>query len=129
MKSGYHQVEIEEAQKHRIAFTVEPIEFYEFNRLPFGLSNSPATYQRIMEECLGDLNMTICVIYLDDVIIFADSYEEHLERVYLIFNRLRECNLKLNEKKCKLIPKKVKYVGFIVSADGILQTLTKCRRC
>lgn len=48
MKSGYHQVEIEEAHKHRTAFTVGPIGFYEFNRLPFGLSNSPATYQRIM---------------------------------------------------------------------------------
>lgn len=72
-----------------------------------------------MEECLGDLNMKICVIYLDDVIIFADSYEEHLERLYLIFNRLRQCNLKLNEKKCKLFQKQVKYVGFIVSADGI----------
>lgn len=119
MKSGYHQVEIEEAHKHRTAFTVGPIGFYEFNRLPFGLPNSPATYQRIMEECLGDLNMKICVIYLDDVIIFADSYEEHLERLYLIFNRLRECNLKLNAKKCKLFQKQVKYVGFIVSADGI----------
>lgn len=72
-----------------------------------------------MEECLGDLNMKICVIYLDDVIIFANSYEEHLERLYLIFNRLRECNLKLNAKKCKLFQKQVKYVGFIVSADGI----------
>lgn len=119
MKSGYHQVEIEEAHKHRTAFTVGPIGFYEFNRLPFGLSNSPDTYQRIMEECLGDLSMKICVIYLDDVIIFADSYEEHLERLYLIFNRLRECNLKLNAKKCKLFQKQVKYVGFIVSADGI----------
>lgn len=73
-----------------------------------------------MEECFGDLNMIICVIYLDDVIIFVDFYEEYLECVYFIFNRLRECNLKLNEKKCKLILKKVKYVGFIVLVDGIL---------
>lgn len=119
MKSGYHLVEIEEAHKHRTAFTVGPIGFYEFNCLPFSLLNSPATYQRIMEECLGDLNTKICMIYLDDVIIFADSFEEHLERLYLIFNRLRECNLKMNAKKCKLFQKQVKYVGFIVSADGI----------
>lgn len=119
MKSGYHQIEFEEANKHRTAFTVGPIGFYEFNCLPFGLSNSPATYQHITEECLGDLNMKICVIYLDDVIIFADSYEEHLERLYLIFNRLSECNLKLNAKKCKLFQKQVKNVGFKVSADGI----------
>lgn len=76
MKSGYHQVEIKEAHKHRTAFTIGPIGFYEFNRLPFGLSNSPATYQRIMEECIGDLNMKICVIYLDEVMIFAVSYEK-----------------------------------------------------
>lgn len=63
MKSGYHQVEIEETHKQRTAFTVGPIGFYEFNRLPFGLSNSPATYQRIMEECLGDLSMKICDLF------------------------------------------------------------------
>lgn len=119
MKSGYYQVEIEEAHKHKTAFTVGPIGFYEFNRLPFGLSNSPATYQRIMEEFLWDFNMKIRVIYLDDVNIFADSYEEHLERLYLIFNSLRECNLKLNAKKCKLFQKQVKNVGFVVSVDEI----------
>lgn len=97
MKSGYHQVEIEEAHNHRTPFTVGPIGFYEFNRLPFGLSNSPATYQRIMEECLGDLNMKICVIYLDDVIISADSYEEHLERLYL-FQQIKGMQL---EVECK----------------------------
>ena len=55
MKSGYHQVEIEEEHKERTAFTVGPLGFYEYNRMPFGLSNSPATYQRLMEECLGGL--------------------------------------------------------------------------
>jgi hypothetical protein len=54
MKSGYHQVEVEESHKQRTAFTVGPLGFYEFNRLPFGLVNSPATYQRLMEEILGD---------------------------------------------------------------------------
>ena len=72
MKSGYHQVEIEECHKQRTAFKVGPLGFYEYNRMPFGLSNSPATYQRLMEECLGDYDMTICVIYLDDLIVFAD---------------------------------------------------------
>lgn len=66
MKSGYHQLEIVEPHKERTAFHVGPLGFYEFNRLPFGLCNSPATYQRVMEECLGDLNYKICVIYLDD---------------------------------------------------------------
>ena len=77
MKSSYYQIEIEEAHKERTAFTVEPLGFFKFNRLSFGLCNSPATFQRIMETCLGDLNMQICVIYLDDLIVFSDTFEEH----------------------------------------------------
>ena len=119
MKSGYHQIELEEDHKQRTAFTVGPLGFFEWNRLPFGLSNAPATYQRLMENCLGDLNMKICIIYLDDLIIFSNTFEEHLERLEIVFNRLKECNLKLASKKCYLLQREVKYVGFIVSEDGI----------
>jgi transposase InsO family protein len=119
MKSGYHQVELEEEHKERTAFTVGPLGFYEFNRLPFGLSNSPATYQRLMEECLGDLNLTICFIYLDDVIIFSRSYEEHLDRLQQVFDRLRATGFKLSPKKCSFFKRKVKYVGHIVSGEGV----------
>ena len=100
MKSGYHQVSVEDEHKCRTAFTVGPLGFYEYNKMPFGLSNSPATYQRLMEECLGPLNMKICVIYLDDLIIFSDSFEQHLERLDIVLTRLRECNLKLSADKC-----------------------------
>lgn len=72
--------------------------------------------------------MKICVIYLDDVIIFVDFYEEYLECLYFIFNRLRECNLKLNVKKCKLFQKQVKYVGFIVLVDGIFIDFDKVQK-
>ena len=72
MKSGYYQVELEESHKERTAFTVGPLGFYEYNRLPFGLTNSPATYQRLMEGILGDYNLEICLIYLDDIIFFRD---------------------------------------------------------
>ena len=85
--------------KCRTAFTVGPLGFWEFNRLPFGLNNAPATYQRLMAQCLGDLNMKICAIYLDDLIIFSSSLEEHLERLDRVLNRLKECNLKLNPQK------------------------------
>jgi hypothetical protein len=81
MKSGYHQVEVEELHKQRTAFTVGPLGFYEFYRLPFGLVNSPAKYQRLMEEGLEDLHLDICFIYLDDLIIFSKTYEEHLDRI------------------------------------------------
>ena len=72
MKSGYHQVEIGEEHKSYTAYTAGPLGFYEYNHLPFGLSNAPATYQRLMESCLSDLSFgenRVCQIYLDDVII------------------------------------------------------------
>lgn len=119
MKSGYHQLEIDEDHKARTAFTVGALGFYEFNRLPFGLANAPATYQRLMEECLGDLHLTYCFIYLDDLIIFSDTYEEHLLRVEKVLQRIRESNLKLSPKKCAFFMPRVKYVGHIVSADGV----------
>lgn len=99
MKSGYHQVNIKEEYKQRTAFTVDPLGFYEFNKLPFGLCNSPATYQRLMENCLGDYNMSICVVYLDDLILFAENFEQHIQRLDLILTRLAECNLKLSTEK------------------------------
>jgi hypothetical protein len=119
MKSGYHQVEIHEDHKERTAFTVGPLGFYEFNRMPFGLSNAPATYQRLMEECLSGLNLNICLVYIDDIIIFSRTYEEHLERLELVFRRLQDCGLKLSPAKCKFFKHRVKYVGYIVSENGI----------
>nr|ATA66765.1 Pol [Haliotis discus hannai] len=119
MKSGYHQIEVDEQHKARTAFTVGPLGFYEYNRLPFGLVNAPATYQRQMEHMLGELHLEICMIYLDDLIVFSDSFEEHLLRLEKIFQRLRESGLKLAAKKCDFFQEQVKFVGHIVSADGI----------
>jgi len=119
MKSGYYQIEIDEQHKQRTAFTVGPLGFYEYNRLPFGLTNSPATYQRVMEEILGDLHMRACLIYLDDVIIFSRTYEEHLERLQQVFQRIRDSGLKLAPRKCKFFHERVVYVGHQVSNSGI----------
>lgn len=119
MKAGYHQVEVEETHKERTAFTVGPLGFYEYVKMPFGLSNSPATYQRLMEECLGDYNMTICLIYLDDLIIFSENFEQHLQRLDLILTRLKECGLKLSADKCFFLQKRVKFLGHVVSEDGV----------
>ena len=102
----------------RTAFTVDPLGFYEFNRLLFGLANAPASYQRLMEECLGVLNMKICFIYLDDLII-SKTFDEHMYHLEMVFQRLQEANLKSSTKKCVFLKKKVKFVGHIVSDDGI----------
>ena len=114
MKSGYHQVEIDEEHKPRTAFTVGPLGFYEYNRMGFGLTNSHATYQRLMEDCLGDLHFDICMIFIDDLIIFSDTYEEHVRRLKTVFQRLQENGLKLSPKKCKFFQSEVKSDPFKV---------------
>ena len=94
-RAGTIRLRFLEDHKERTAFTVGPLGFYEYNRMPFGLTNSPATYQRMMEDCISDCNLRICCIFIDDVIIFGQSYEEHLQNLELVFRRLREANLKL----------------------------------
>ena len=119
MKSGYHQVTVEESHKCRTAFTVGPLGFFEYNKMPFSLSNSPATYQQLMQECLGGLNMKICVISLDDLIVFSDSFEKHLERSDIVLTKLQQCNLKLSPEKCSSLQERVNFLGHVVSQDGI----------
>lgn len=119
MKSGYHQVELEEAHKEKTAFTLGPYGLWEFNKLAFGLTNSPATYQRLMQECLGDLNMQICVVYIDDLIIFSKTFEEHLENLEKVFQRLKSFNLKLAPEKCQFFRKQIPFLGHVVSEEGI----------
>lgn len=87
--------------------------------MQFGLANSPVTYQRLMETILMYLNLKICFVYLDDVNIFSDTYQEHLNRIDLVFQRLRDAGLKLAPKKCSFFMRRVKYVGHIVSKEGI----------
>ena len=96
-----------------------PLGFYEYNRLPFGMTNSPATFQRLMLECLGDLHHNICQVYLDDLIIFSKTFEEHLERLDQVFSKIKSCGLKLAPKKCEFLKEKVKYVVHIISERGI----------
>ena len=81
LKSGYWQVELEEKAKPLTAFTMGPLGFWECDRMPFGLTNAPATFQRLMESCLGELNLSWCIIYLDDIIVFSQTPEEHLVRL------------------------------------------------
>lgn len=78
LKSGYWQVEMEESDKEKTAFQVGSLGFYESKRMPFGLCNAPATFQRLMERCMGDMNLRDCLIYLDDIIVFSESFDQHL---------------------------------------------------
>ena len=81
LQSGYWQVEMTEASKPLTAFTVGPLGFYECVQMPFGLTNAPATFQCLMETCLGEIHLKCCIIYLDDIIVFSKTPEEHIERL------------------------------------------------
>ena len=93
--------------------------FYEFNMIPFGLCNSPATFQRLIERCIGDLNLRFCLIYLDDIIIYSSTFEEHLERLEAVFEILEQHNLKLKASRCEFFKTKVSYLGHVVSKAGV----------
>ena len=112
-------MELREEDKAKTAFQVGPLGFYEANRMPFGLCNAPATFQRLVERCMGELNLRDCLIYLDDIIVFSSTFEEHVERLSAVFQRLEEHNLKLKPSKCELFRSRVLYLGHIVSCEGI----------
>ena len=118
LTSGYWQVQVAEKDQPKTAFTT-PMGLYECVRMPFGLQNAPATFQRLMTSCLGDYNFQSLLIYLDDIIVFSSTFEQHLERLELVFGRLRSYGLKLKPRKCHLLQSKVKYLGHIISAEGI----------
>ena len=119
LRSGYWQVEIEEDSKHKTAFTVGNMGFYECNRMAFGLTNAPATFQRLMERCMGELNLKECLIFLDDILIFSETFEEHLERLEAVFSRLKQHGLKLKPSKCEFFKTSVTYLGHVVSQNGV----------
>ena len=118
LKSGYYQIEVEEADKPKTAF-VCPLGFWEFNRMPQGITNAPSTFQRLMEKCMGDINLKEVLVFLDDLIIFSETFEEHETRLLHVLNRLKEYGLKLSVEKCKFFQTSVKYLGHIVSQHGV----------
>ena len=119
LKSSYWQVEVEESDRHLTAFQVGTLGFFECNRMPFGLSNAPATFQRLMETCMGDHYLNYCLLYLDDIVVFSETYEEHMERLEAVFQRLGDAGLKLKPAKCRLFQKSIKYLGHVVSEHGV----------
>ena len=119
LKAGYWQVEMAEECKAYTAFTCGPLGFYECDTMPFGATNAPATFQRIMLDCLGDLNMNWCIVYLDDIIIFSDTKEEHIKRLEAVFQKLMAAGLKLKPTKCFFFRDEIEYLGHVVSGKGI----------
>ncbi|KAL6460364.1 hypothetical protein MHYP_G00303300 [Metynnis hypsauchen] len=118
LRSGYYQVPMSEADKEKTAF-ICPLGFYQFERMPQGVSGAPATFQRIMEKTVGDMNLLEVLVYLDDLIVFGATLEQHEQRLLKVLNRLKEEGLKLSLDKCQFCQPSVSYVGHIVSQKGV----------
>ncbi|KAG5899439.1 hypothetical protein JTB14_033630 [Gonioctena quinquepunctata] len=118
LKSGYWQVELAQEDREKTAFTIGS-GLWQFTVMPFGLCNAPATFERLMETVLKGLSWNTCLVYLDDIIVVGRSFEDHVKNLEEVFLRLRNSGLKLSPKKCHLFQKEVRYLGHVVSGEGV----------
>ena len=117
LKSGYWQVLMEESDKEKTALTCH-WGLFEFNVMHFGLSNAPAVFQELMLVVLQGLG-DFSIAYLDDILVFSLTLEDHLQHLGTIFDRLRKHDLKLKLKECNFLEPETNYLGFIIGRDGI----------
>ena len=119
MTSGFHQIKIRESDIPKTAFCTK-YGLFEYLTMPMGMTNSPAVFQRLMELALRGLQWHICLIYLDDVLVFGSDFEQHMDRVHEVLSRITEAGLKLKPEKCQLLQTSVSFLGHTISAEGVL---------
>lgn len=118
LASGFHQILLNDADRAKTGFTV-PEGHYQFTRMPFGLKNAPATFQRLMNSALSGLQGIRCFVYLDDVVCYAYDIRSHILNLRSIFQRMREFNLKLQPDKCEFLRREVCYLGHVITEQGV----------
>ena len=118
LKSGCWQVEVHPSDREKTAFSTEK-GLWQFKVMPFGLCNAPATFEHLMEKVLAGLPLTVCLIYLDDILVPGHTFEDHIKNLRVVLLRLREAKLKLFSMKCTLFQRKVKFLRHIVSEAGV----------
>ena len=119
LNSGFWQIPLEESSKAKTAFSTPDGGHYQFEVLPFGLCNAPATFERLMELVLQGLRWEQCLVFLDDIIVFGANFQQTLKRLKHVFQRLRAANLKLKSSKCHFFQEEVHFLGHVVSAQGV----------
>jgi hypothetical protein len=117
--AGFYQVIVRPEDRHKTAFTT-PFGLFEFVRMPFGLCNVPATFQRLMEIVLRDLLGKCVYVYMNDICVFAHSVKEHFEDLEMVFKRIKEAKLKLRKEKCDFMSREVKYLGHVLTINGLM---------
>ena len=122
LAAGYWQVQMHSSSKEKTAFITHK-GLYEFNVMPFGLRNAPAVFQRLMQQILGNLNQDdeppFVSVYLDDIIIYSETFQDHLNHLQQVISRLRNAGLKLKPSKCYFNCQEVKYLGHVITPHGI----------
>ncbi|KAK8785533.1 hypothetical protein V5799_008101 [Amblyomma americanum] len=126
MAAGFWQIAMDPADAEKTAFNT-PSGHYEWKRMPMGLANSPAVWQRTADVILAGLLGRLCFVYMDDIIIYSDSFDNHLRDIEQVLVRLRAAGLKLKPSKCQFLKNEVKYLGHVVSADGVRPDPEKLR--
>ena len=119
LSSGFWQLELDESTKHKTSFVTRCGQ-YQWNVLPFGLTNSPITFQQTMNQVLDDLILTCCVVYVDDIVVFSPDLETHLNNLQKVFDRLEQAGLKLKLSKCRFAVQRVKCLGHLLTPEGVL---------
>ena len=119
LKSGFWQVQMLEKSWQYTAFTVGSLGMYEFLQMPYGLCNAPAMFQRLMQNCLGELNLTYALMYLDDMIVYSNTEEDHLRRLQAVLERFQRHRLKLKPSKCSFLCKQITFLGRESSTDSM----------
>ena len=122
LSSGYWQVTMDQRDSPKTAFTTGS-DLYQFKVMPMGLRNAPSTFQRLMQLVLRGLHWESVLVYLDDVIVFGRSFDEKLDRLRVVFDRLRSAGIKLRPEKCHFFHEKVTFLGHVISTQGILPDL------
>ncbi|XP_063994419.1 uncharacterized protein LOC135171776 [Diachasmimorpha longicaudata] len=118
LASGFHQIPIHPNDTHKTAFST-PYQHYEFTRMPFGLKNAPPTFQRMMDKVLIGLQGKELFVYMDDIVIYSQTLEEHVRKFQNLSERLRKAGLQLEPDKCHFLKKEINYLGHIISSDGV----------
>ena len=124
LRSGYHQIEMFPPDMQKTAFVTQ-FGLYEWRVMPMGLSNAPATFQRVMDLIMTGLSWESVLVYLDDLIIFGKDHDEHYKRLEQVLQRLKEAKLKLSPKKCHFLQQRILYLGHVIENGKIFPDPTK----
>lgn len=118
LSAGFYNIMCTPRAKEVLAFSTHNTHAT-WRRMPFGATSAPSCFQRLMHACLQGLTWNICLVYLDDVLVFSQTFEEHLDHLQQVFNRFRSANLRINGKKCEFLLDELIWLGFKVSSTGV----------